>query len=308
MPVSTSPARKFSIPSRSNAFRNPGSRCTRARIVSLKSRVNAIDITSLPLFFACSPATAPVRRRYPPAGFFSSLHPKESQVAVHLSQNKFGTQGQNQFFTRKLPIRHPWHWKDSLVAYAPKLLPPSRLPLGLDDPTTRQRGCVRSHQDTHEHPASWCYGNACGTNFKHLSMDFSTARSNRTKERIDIQCTSVLPFRMISSELRQSAPSPLLFVPCALPALSKVEGREEKRSLAANPFRIRISAKHARNPCRMRSFKTQDLKSFRMCTHKKRGVGVPPSSIELRRSRQHRIPVLPCRVQVQSISEAGHEA
>ena len=62
---------------------------------------------------------------------------------------------------------------------------------------------------------------------------------------------------------------------CALPSLSKVEKSKEKRSLAANPFRIRISAKHARNPFRMCSFKIQHLKPFRMCSSKKRGGGVP---------------------------------
>src|SRR6267378_2724347 len=49
LPVSTSPERKFSIPSRRSALRKPGSRFTRARIVSLKSRVKAIGVTFLPL-------------------------------------------------------------------------------------------------------------------------------------------------------------------------------------------------------------------------------------------------------------------
>jgi hypothetical protein len=40
-----------------------------------------------------------------------------------------------------------------------------------------------------------------------------------------------------------------------------------------NPFKIRISAKRACNPCRMRSFKTQDLKPFRMCSYEKTGRG-----------------------------------
>jgi hypothetical protein len=40
-----------------------------------------------------------------------------------------------------------------------------------------------------------------------------------------------------------------------------------------NSFTIRTSAKRACNPCRMRSFKTLDLKSFRMCSSEKKGRG-----------------------------------
>ena len=44
---------------------------------------------------------------------------------------------------------------------------------------------------------------------------------------------------------------------------------------ATIPFTMRTFAKHASNPCRMRSFKTQDLKSFRMCSSEKTRGGVP---------------------------------
>src|SRR6267143_2109291 len=64
LPVSTSPERKFSIPSRRCALPKPGSRLTRARIVSLKSRVKATAVTFLSLFAACSLA-----RAAPPAIF-----------------------------------------------------------------------------------------------------------------------------------------------------------------------------------------------------------------------------------------------
>jgi hypothetical protein len=47
-------------------------------------------------------------------------------------------------------------------------------------------------------------------------------------------------------------------------------------SLFTNSFRICSSAKHARKPFRMRSFKTRHLKSFRMCSYKKTGGGGPP--------------------------------
>ncbi len=43
--------------------------------------------------------------------------------------------------------------------------------------------------------------------------------------------------------------------------------------LATKSSRIRSSAKHTHNPFRMRSFKTQDLKSFRIRIYKKRAVG-----------------------------------
>ena len=43
-----------------------------------------------------------------------------------------------------------------------------------------------------------------------------------------------------------------------------------------NSFRIRTSVKSARNPFRMSSFKTKDLKLFRMSIYKKTGGGGPP--------------------------------
>jgi excinuclease ABC subunit C len=45
---------------------------------------------------------------------------------------------------------------------------------------------------------------------------------------------------------------------------------------ATIPFRVRTSAKRARNSCRIRSFKTQDLKPFRICSYKKTGEGEGP--------------------------------
>jgi hypothetical protein len=46
--------------------------------------------------------------------------------------------------------------------------------------------------------------------------------------------------------------------------------------LSAISFNICTSAKPACNPCRMRSFKTQDLKPFRMCSSEKPGWGGDP--------------------------------
>jgi hypothetical protein len=43
--------------------------------------------------------------------------------------------------------------------------------------------------------------------------------------------------------------------------------------LSTDSFTIRTSAKRASNPCRMRSFKTQDLKPFRMRSYEKTGRG-----------------------------------
>lgn len=95
---------------------------------------------------------------------------------------------------------------------------------------------------------------------------------------------------------------------CALHALSEVEGNGEKHSFVANPFRIRTSAKRPCKPFRFRTSKTQRLKSFRMRTYKKRGVGAPWLASKLARFRQRQVPVLPCRLYVQPISEARHEA
>jgi hypothetical protein len=69
--------------------------------------------------------------------------------------------------------------------------------------------------------------------------------------------------RQVSSSLRIDPPLLLLAVGCGLSA--------------AIPFRIRTSAKHTRNPSRIRTSKTQDLKLFRMNTSRKRGRGVGPA-------------------------------
>jgi hypothetical protein len=45
---------------------------------------------------------------------------------------------------------------------------------------------------------------------------------------------------------------------------------------APNPFRIRTSAKHARNSCGIRTSKTQDLKPFRIRTYEKTPGGRGP--------------------------------
>ncbi len=97
---------------------------------------------------------------------------------------------------------------------------------------------------------------------------------------------------------------------CVLLALSKGEESAEKRSVAANPFRIRSFVKHARNPFRMRTFKIQDLKPFRMCSSEKTGGGGgwgKSRTSNLARFRRRQVPVLPCRLHVQSISEAAYE-
>src|SRR5271168_646869 len=48
-----------------------------------------------------------------------------------------------------------------------------------------------------------------------------------------------------------------------------------------NSCRIRISAKHTRNPFRMRISKTKDLKLFRMSSSRKTGEGAPPIHLTL---------------------------
>jgi hypothetical protein len=51
------------------------------------------------------------------------------------------------------------------------------------------------------------------------------------------------------------------------------------QSRVPNPFTIRTSAKRACNPSRMRSSKTQHLKSFRIRIYEKKGGGAHPSSL-----------------------------
>src|SRR5580693_4174360 len=46
-----------------------------------------------------------------------------------------------------------------------------------------------------------------------------------------------------------------------------------RRPLATIPFKIRTYEKRARNSCRIRTSKTQDLKLFRMNTYEKNGEG-----------------------------------
>jgi hypothetical protein len=50
----------------------------------------------------------------------------------------------------------------------------------------------------------------------------------------------------------------------------------ERQVIITIPCTISTYAKHARNPFRIRTSKTQDLKSFRIRTYEKRGRGVPP--------------------------------
>ena len=59
------------------------------------------------------------------------------------------------------------------------------------------------------------------------------------------------------------------------------------RSFAPNPFTICTYAKHTRNPFRMRTSKTQHLKSFRIRTYEKRG-GDPPSGFSCLSPNLHR--------------------
>jgi hypothetical protein len=57
-----------------------------------------------------------------------------------------------------------------------------------------------------------------------------------------------------------------------LPALSRAE-ESTVNLLSPIPFRIRTYEKHTPNPFGIRSFKTKDLKLFRMCSYKKTGQG-----------------------------------
>jgi hypothetical protein len=54
--------------------------------------------------------------------------------------------------------------------------------------------------------------------------------------------------------------------------------RSSDQPPTSNPFRIRTYTKRTRIPFGIRTSKTQDLKSFRMCTSKKTGEGVTRSA------------------------------
>jgi hypothetical protein len=87
-----------------------------------------------------------------------------------------------------------------------------------------------------------------------------------------------------STDFRSSLDRPLRdllsvnSVPSALKSNFQPGSAIPARAKQPNPFGIRISAKCARNPIRMRSFKTQHLKSFRMRSYGKRGWGASLSA------------------------------
>ena len=58
-------------------------------------------------------------------------------------------------------------------------------------------------------------------------------------------------------------------------------------SLGPKPFRMRTYEKRARNPSRIRTSKTQDLKPFRMNTYGKIGEGVPVMVNQLSAAVRH---------------------
>jgi hypothetical protein len=69
------------------------------------------------------------------------------------------------------------------------------------------------------------------------------------------------------------APLPFLREPCVLCVETHLQLRPAASAhLTAKSRRIRTSPKHTPNPCRIRSFKTQDLKPFRMRSCRKTGV------------------------------------
>jgi hypothetical protein len=89
------------------------------------------------------------------------------------------------------------------------------------------------------------------------------------------------PPTVIPSVARISAPSRALCAMNLLLSLPHGSPDTGHGSPAANPIRIRTSAKHARNPIGMNSSKTQHLKLFRMNTYRKtRGGAPPPATIQ----------------------------
>jgi hypothetical protein len=65
---------------------------------------------------------------------------------------------------------------------------------------------------------------------------------------------------------------------------------------ATIPFRVRTSAKRARNSCRIRSFKTQDLKLFRMNSCRKTGEGAPAIRSKCHANRSSRTGTPACQL------------
>jgi hypothetical protein len=115
----------------------------------------------------------------------------------------------------------------------------------------------------------------------------------------------MLPFSMFSSQFSQSSYPPPAFPVLCAPSPSRCKcGASAPRLFPRfcsggssdpcffsslhptppipKPFTMCSSAKRACNPCRMRSFKTQDLKPFRMCSSEKKGCrGVGLSTVTL---------------------------
>jgi hypothetical protein len=76
-------------------------------------------------------------------------------------------------------------------------------------------------------------------------------------------------------------------------------------SCVPNSFTIRTYAKRACNPCRMRSFKTQDLKLFRMRSSEKNGWGPRGTDFSLCSRLLRRTYLRNTQESVQSLSVHG---
>src|SRR5580658_4339189 len=118
LPVSTSPASRESIPSRSNSLRNAGSRRTRARIVVLKLRVNGTEVASFLALLVVLPASDGGLDVSLLALFETTAQQQNQPVAILAKINAvaraevqlvFENPGSNAFNVREVAMRHADH-------------------------------------------------------------------------------------------------------------------------------------------------------------------------------------------------------
>jgi len=128
-------------------------------------------------------------------------------------------------------------------------------------------------------------------------LAFEYTRRIRMSTKCDYKCLDNKPLLLLPYTMFRSRPTPTNFessmqhpdfplldllsvnsVPSALKSNVHPSSAVPPRAKRPNPFRIRSSAKSARNSFRIRSFKTQHLKSFRMRSYKKTGWGHPLSA------------------------------
>jgi hypothetical protein len=136
-------------------------------------------------------------------------------------------------------------------------------------------------------------------NLKHSTFNRSSlspfpATLAALPQRIENKATLSLVFATLARLVNRN-----LFVCHSYKKLRGVGYPAQSKSLSnphisANSFIIRTSEIRACNPCRIRTSKTQDLKSFRIRTYKKRGRGGLVCSARLRELCVSALKIAPC--------------